>query len=711
MNKDSRIARRFTPRHSLAALAFVTVSLLGSAVFAQAPPYIGYVYPAGGQQGTTFRVKFGGQRLRGTDQVLVTGEGVTATVEKVFHSLSNQEMVVLREQFSALRKKTKGKEGRELSTDEKRVADNVEDRLAEYCNRPASTSIADLVFIHVTIAVDAEPGPREIRVVSDVGVTNPLAFHVGQLPERARTPMRISSMQVLGKEEQALRKRPAEEAEVKIELPCTVNGQVASGEVNTYRFQARKGQRLVVACAARELIPFIADAVPGWFQPVISVLNARGEELSYNDDFGFKPDPTLLFEVPDDGEYQVRIFDAIYRGREDFVYRISIGELPLLTGLFPLGGTDATLAQVQWQGWNVEGAQVRLATRDEAQGIQWVTVVKEGLVSNRLPFQISQQAGLSDTEPNNAIQNAQPLTLPAVVNGRIDAPGDWDVFEIPAVAGETIVAETTARRLDSPLDSVLKITDRLGNVIAVNDDHADVASGLNTHHADSYVMFDAPADGPIYVHLGDTARTGGDAFAYRLRISHPQPDFELRVTPSGVSLRGNNGATLNVYAIRKDGYDGDIKIQLDAPQKALSMVPVTLTPDHDTAKLRLNTKRKPTPAAVDLSIRGYATMASEQCVRQAVPAEDRMQAFLWRHLVPAETMTAVVLSPKYADSSRRPLPSSPMPSESAGQEAPPPKFGKQEVGRRLKQLRDLFDEWLLTDEFYNERVAECAAVE
>ena len=31
------------------------------------------------------------------------------------------------------------------------------------------------------------------------------------------------------------------------------------------------------------------------------------------------------------------INDAIYRGREDFVYRVTVGELPFVTSIFPLG--------------------------------------------------------------------------------------------------------------------------------------------------------------------------------------------------------------------------------------------------------------------------------------------------------------------------------------------------------------------------------------
>jgi len=52
------------------------------------------------------------------------------------------------------------------------------------------------------------------------------------------------------------------------------------------------------------------------------------------------------------------------------------------------------------------------------------------------------------------------------VNGRIDPPGDRDIFRFTARAGGRIVAEVYARRLDSPLDSVLKLTDAQGLQLA-----------------------------------------------------------------------------------------------------------------------------------------------------------------------------------------------------------------------------------------------------
>jgi hypothetical protein len=698
----------------------VAMVLCVGPVIAQPSPYLGYAYPAGGQQGTTIPIKIGGQRLSGAEQVVMTGEGVTAKIERVFHSLSNQEITLLREQLNELKKKANvnrqqreknrrvdDKPSASLSPVEQTIRSNLEARLAEFCNRPASASIADLVFINLTIAADAVPGPRELRLVTSGGITNPLIFHVGQVNEVTRPAMLTSSMQVLGKEEDALRKRPASEAEVEIQLPCTVNGQVASGEINWYRFKATKGERLVISCSARELIPFIADAVPGWFQPVISVLNAEGEELSYNDDFGFRPDPVVQFEVPADGEYRFRVFDAIYRGREDFVYRITIGRLPLLTSLFPLGGNQQTLKQLHWYGYHVDGGQLKIGHRDETTGIQWVSIVKDGIESNRVAFQLDEQAGTVESEPNNTAEQAAEVSLPTIIDGRIDTAGDWDVYRVDANANETIVAEITARRLNSPLDSILKITDAAGKIIAVNDDHADIAAGLNTHHADSYAMFQTKTAGPVYVHVGDTARNAGETFAYRLRISRPQPDFALRVTPSAVSMPAQGGSFINVYAIRQDGFDGEIRVQVHSPEKMFSLSKAILKPGNDTAKVWLKTNLTPADGLVDLVIEGQAMASGRRTVRRAGAADDRMQAFLWRHLVPAESLTAMATDRKSLAVLTRQLPP-PLPTSSANVAAST--FTKQQVAARLKQLRNLFDAWLLTDEFYRERVAECEAV-
>ncbi len=139
--------------------------------------------------------------------------------------------------------------------------------------------------------------------------------------------------------------------------------------MNRYRFAAGKGERLVICTAARQLIPYIADAVPGWFQPVLTLYDAKGKEVAYSDEDRFKPDPLIRFDVPRDGEYCFTITDALYRGREDFVYRVTIGELPFVTSIFPLGSRVGNPVAIKMKGWNLDAAELTPPAQDAGPGI------------------------------------------------------------------------------------------------------------------------------------------------------------------------------------------------------------------------------------------------------------------------------------------------------------------------------------------------------
>lgn len=624
----------------LMLLGLAGLLAIAPAAQAQVRPSIGYVYPAGGQQGTTLQVRLGGQGLDGVNAVLVSGTGVSAKVVEYHRRLNNQEIGLLREQLKELRQ---GPAEKNEAT--RKLMARIEERIADFVPRPACASISSLVLVEVTVASDAPPGQRELTVATPRGVSNPLVFCVGQLPEVSRKPMGTAVLQVLGKEESALRKRPEDEVEQSIALPCTVNGQIASGEVNRYRFDARKGQRLVFSAQARQLVPYIADAVPGWFQAVMTLCDPAGKEVAYDDDYRFKPDPVIFYEVPKDGQYVLTITDAIYRGREDFVYRVAIGELPLVTSIFPLGCRAGDPVKPQMKGWNLEGAELILPEKDAGPGIHSIAVRRHGFVSNSVPLAVDTLPECFDKEPNNDRSTAQKVELPVIINGRVDQRDDCDVFQFAGHAGDTIVAEASARRLDSLLDSVLKLTDAAGKLLACNDDREDPESGLNTHHADSCIMAKLPADGTYYVSLGDVACNGGEEYGYRLRISPPQPDFALRVVPSGIGLRGKSAAAVSVHVIRRDGFAGPIKLVLKDPPDGFTSPPTTLSETQEKTQFALRTSLTDTQQPVSLCIEGIAKIQEREVAHRAVPAEDRMQAFLWRHLVPANDLKAVVFDP------------------------------------------------------------------
>jgi hypothetical protein len=168
---------------------------------------------------------------------------------------------------------------------------------------------------------------------------------------------------------------------------------------------------------------------------------------------------------------------------------------------------------------------------------------------------------------------------------------------------------------------------------------------MNTHHADSYLRAALPTNGPFFVQLTDAQHGGGGEYAYRLRISAPLPDFALRVVPSSATIRSNAPAWPAVHVIRRDGFAGPIRLTLKDPPPGIQMNAATLSGTQTMTRVGLRTKLPEQEEPLSLTIEGVASNGTQRIARAAVPAEDRMQAFLWRHLVPAREFRVVVLNP------------------------------------------------------------------
>jgi hypothetical protein len=619
-------------------------------------PHIGYVYPAGGRQGAVFQVAVGGQFLNNATNAFISGPGVQSVVVDYSRPMTQKEFNDLREKLQELQQKRTaanrrgrgGQAGAQSGTnvvwtaaDERMFAEMRQKMFLLAPKRNANPAIGETVTVRVTLAPDAEPGERELKLATPTGLSNPLRFCVGQLVEYNKQGSKLSAdSETLRQRRLNNEQKAVAPTEMNITLPAIVNGQTLPGGVDRYRFQAHQGMGLVVMAAARELIPYLPDAVPGWFQAALALYDAKGHELEHADHYVFHPDPVLHYEIPKDGEYIVEIRDSIYRGREDFVYRITLGELPYVTSIFPLGGPAGAQTTVELRGWNLP---VTTLTQTHAEpGVYPLSVRKEDRVSNRVPFAVDTLPECFEKEPNDSIATAQRVTLPIIVNGRVDKPGDWDVFRFEGRAGDTIVAEVYARRLDSPLDSVLKLTDASGKQLAFNDDHEDKGAGLDTHYADSYLTATLPADGAFYIHLGDAQHQGGPEFAYRLRISSPRPDFALRVVPSSLSVRGGASVPLTVYALRRDGFTNEIALSLQDAPAGFKLNGAKVPAGQDQVRLTLLAPAAPTEKPLTLSLEGRAIIQGHAVVHLAVPAEDMMQAFLYRHLVPANELDVAV---------------------------------------------------------------------
>ena len=689
----------------LLALALV-VATAAAAGQARPKPQIGYLYPAGGQRGTVVEILAGGQRIRGAKHVYISGKGVTATVVAHFRPPRNlqteQRITLIKKLIKAketrlaelpkhakgrnlrlpgesslkwLMRKPKPKDDAKDKKSEQAKAKararlrnydpkklpghpllrniddlslrqlyNVADEFFNYTKfrkKQPNAQLAEMVLLKVTIAADAPPGNRELRLGNRYGLTNAMCFQVGTLPE-------ANEQEPNGPKPPVSLPEPPP-----LDLPVVLNGQILPGDIDRFRFRAQQGQKLVVVTHARHLVPFLADAVPGWFQATVALYNAKGAEMAFADDYRFDPDPVLLYHVPATGVYTLEIRDSIYRGREDFVYRIAVGELPFITQVFPLGAKAGQEVVATIDGWNLPRKRLPLDTQPDGAPIRRTALHEGKSVSNEVTYAVNTLPEATDTEPNNDIDTAQQITLPCIINGRIAESADVDVFQFNAAAGARVVADVQARRLHSPLDSLVRLTDATGHVLKWNDDavhkegHLHTDMGLLTHHADSTLIARLPKAGRYYVHLADTQRHGGPAYAYRLRISPPRPEFTLHVSPSSLSLPAGRVAPLTIHALRRDGFQGDINVLLKNPPPGFKLAGGTIPAGRNSVRVTLTVPKKAPPQPIPLSLEGRASVGDTTIRRPAIPSDNVMQAFLYRHLAPSQEFVVTVVKTRW----------------------------------------------------------------
>ncbi|HEX8916249.1 MAG TPA: hypothetical protein VF796_28120, partial [Humisphaera sp.] len=195
---------------------------------------------------------------------------------------------------------------------------------------PDDKPAANRVKLRLAAASDAALGLREMRVVTPLGVTPPLAVAVGQYPAL--------------RDDDAT-KHPADRPQPAT-FPATIVGRIETpGDADAFKFDAKKGQRLVFdVYAARLNAPL---------DPVVTVVDAKGREQPRTLTARPAGDAAVLFDVPADGAYTLVLRDVQYRGGNDFAYRVDAGQIPLVESILPAGGRRGTKVEVRAVGHNL----------------------------------------------------------------------------------------------------------------------------------------------------------------------------------------------------------------------------------------------------------------------------------------------------------------------------------------------------------------------
>ena len=327
---------------------------------------------------------------------------------------------------------------------------------------------AEVAYLEVTAAADLPRGAYELSVGNAGGESERIKLHVGDLIQVDETEPNNDPAQ----------------ADTAV-LPASFWGVLGEhGDVDHFAFDAKVGQAIVLDLASSRL------EAKGDF--VLELADQVGRVLAVSNDFDGQSDPLLSYVIPADGRYVVTVRDLTYGWSKDHFYRLSAGQLPLVTACYPLSVPPESTTAIELIGPNLE-PNTRLDFQAPASGEATLPIDPQRFRTRReLTVLVGEGPEQLEAEPNDTPATAQPL-MTRVINGRIDsvqsegesegeAGSDVDFYRFEAKAGEKWIIETDAAQRGSPVDT---------KVAVLHEDGRPVQRLRLRAVRDSYIVFRA----------------------------------------------------------------------------------------------------------------------------------------------------------------------------------------------------------------------------
>jgi hypothetical protein len=649
--------------HSLGIARFLITSTLLLASIAVDPAgaraqlpqaRLNTIYPAGGQRGTTIDLSLGGGvDLDEASQLYFSHPGITA--------------------------------------------------VAKTAGEPPQPVTGQFV---VTIAADVPVGVYDVRVRGLYGMSNPRSFTVGAMKETteeaavkavldAATAAAATAKAALDKDanNEALKKAKADadalvaragqpnnsmDKPTPIELNTVINARSeAATDIDWYRFSAKAGQRILAELRSKNIDSRMEGA--------IELYTTAGKRILSRRTTG-RQEPLVDFSVPADGDYLLKIYDFLYGGGPDYVYRLSVHTGPHIDFVLPASGLPNTTATYTLYGRNLAGGQpspvksadgrpldqlpVQIALPADAtlfdpadqvppdesgvDGIKWSLTTPAG-VSNAVTIYFASAPTALELEPNDTADKAQKLAPPVEITGQFQARGDVDQYQFDAKAGEVFWMEVFGKRSGSNADPVMIVSqvkkddkgvETVSVITTVDDNPANISATVNatlfnTATDDPAYRFAAPADGTYRITVRDRAfeSKGDPSCVYRLSIRKESPDFRLVALPVvpttdpnqiagmwDLGLRKGDNADLVVMAFRHDGFNGVIDLTVEGLPAGVTCPGASIGPGQTATRLVFSATEQAAEWQGPIRISGKARIDDAALVKAATDAESARRA-------------------------------------------------------------------------------------
>lgn len=510
-----------SPRWCFLLIASLIGGLHPRVATAQLAPEIGYVFPSGGQAGTTFDAVLGGYDWSPDMQIFPHDPRIKVEL------LGAWSPVLVPEPPYWFGAKARG---------------------------PAWPLPREFAA-RITIPPDVPPGLIRWQVANANGGSPVGWLHVGTAPEVVEQPEHEGPQQL-----------PS--------LPVTVSGQIRQiEEIDRYEFRLPAAGPVTIAVVARQL----GSPLHG----MLRVQDARGRVMVDVADTEGR-DTTVTFAAEADTPYVVSLHDLDYAGDRSYVYRMTLTPGPRLVAAFPAAGKRGATQAVEFVGWGIATGASQLET---VRQLVTFPPAPESSFSYALPSAHGPSVPITllvrdeadEVEPVGTESSVLPR-VPCAITGALEQRFGSDRYSVDLTTGARLQIAVQSRSLGSPLDLDVAILSPEGQELVTQDD----APGTTDPELEFVAPADGTYGIAVSDRSG---QSGNRAAWYRLSVDLQQPDFRPSpsvVLPAQLAVPLSGKATLAVPVVRKGGFSEPLRLELSNLPEGVRVINELVIPADKT---------------------------------------------------------------------------------------------------------------------------------